>query len=287
MQQSISHIALVVRDYDEAIAYFTQTLKFDLIEDSPRENGKRWVVVAPPNANVGTHLLLAQASTPEQTTRIGNQTGGRVFLFLHTDDFWRDHAQMIQRGVRFVEKPRDEAYGIVAVFEDLYGNRWDFIQPAIEASINAELLELETLRRTLEAARALDARIAQAMERGWLGEDDAAQVKADQHRARELAVELEPKLKHLQMQYREQKSTAVNEWVMLHLIVCQNFLNAEIKKPAEQSNVRSHCIGELIAQLGKVLAAQAHTFSINDYHLADYEAEFDRIAGFSNGAGGF
>ncbi len=286
MQQSIVCVTLVVRNYDEAIAYFTQVLQFELLEDAPRENGKRWVMVAPRGGRQ-MRLLLAEARGAEQTACIGRQTGGRVFLFLHTDDFWRDHTQMIQRGVRFIEEPRTEAYGIVAVFEDLYGNRWDFIQPAAENSINAELLELETLRRTLEAARALDMRIAQARERGWLGEDDSIQAKADQQSARDLAMELEPKLKNLQAQFRERKSTAVKEWIMLHLIVCQSLLNAEIEKPSEPPDTRSQCIGELIAQLGNVLSAQAHTFSIDDYYLADYEAEFDRIAGFSNDAGEF
>ena len=126
MKQTIGHVALVVRDYDEAIEFFTQKLRFRLIEDIAQE-GKRWVLVAPPNS-VGTSLLLAQASTPEQESRIGNQTGGRVFLFLHTDDFARDYAEMRDRGVQFLEAPRDEAYGKVAVFEDLYGNKWDLLE---------------------------------------------------------------------------------------------------------------------------------------------------------------
>lgn len=126
MKQTIGHVALVVRDYDEAIEFFTQKLRFRLIEDIAQE-GKRWVLVAPPNS-VGTSLLLAQASTPEQESRIGNQTGGRVFLFLHTDDFARDYAEMKDRGVNFLEAPREEAYGTVAVFEDLYGNKWDLLE---------------------------------------------------------------------------------------------------------------------------------------------------------------
>ncbi len=126
MKQTIGHVALVVRDYDEAIEFFTQKLRFRLIEDIAQE-GKRWVLVAPPNS-VGTSLLLAQASTPEQESRIGNQTGGRVFLFLHTDDFARDYAEMKERGVNFLEAPREEAYGTVAVFEDLYGNKWDLLE---------------------------------------------------------------------------------------------------------------------------------------------------------------
>ncbi len=125
MKQTIGHVALVVRDYDEAIEFFTQKLRFRLIEDIAQE-GKRWVLVAPPNS-VGTSLLLAQASTREQESRIGNQTGGRVFLFLHTDDFARDYAEMNERGVTFLEAPREEAYGTVAVFEDLYGNKWDLL----------------------------------------------------------------------------------------------------------------------------------------------------------------
>jgi catechol 2,3-dioxygenase-like lactoylglutathione lyase family enzyme len=126
--QTIAHIALVVSDYDEAIDWYTRVLGFDLVEDTPREPGKRWVLVAPPGGN-GTALLLARAANPEQTTRVGNQTGGRVFLFLHTDDFERDYATYVARGVRFIETPRRESYGSVVVFEDLYGNRWDLIQP--------------------------------------------------------------------------------------------------------------------------------------------------------------
>lgn len=127
MTQSIAYVALVVRDYDEAIAYFTNVLGFALIEDTPIENGKRWVLVRPRNSQ-GTSLLLAKAANPEQESRIGNQTGGRVFLFLHTDDFWRDYEQMKVRGVKFREQPRKEIYGTVAVFEDPYGNRWDLLQ---------------------------------------------------------------------------------------------------------------------------------------------------------------
>lgn len=128
MKQEIIHIALVVRDYDEAIAFYTQTLNFDLIEDSYQpEQDKRWVVVAPPNSR-GTTLLLAQASKPEQEPFIGNQSGGRVFLFLHTDDFWRDYNAMVARGINFVREPKVQDYGTVAVFEDLYGNLWDLIQ---------------------------------------------------------------------------------------------------------------------------------------------------------------
>jgi catechol 2,3-dioxygenase-like lactoylglutathione lyase family enzyme len=130
MKQSIVHVALVVRDYDEAIAFFTEKLGFRLVEDlyQPAQD-KRWVVVAPPGSS-GATLLLARASKPEQEPFIGNQAGGRVFLFLATDDFWRDYRQMIDRGVRFVRPPSEQPYGIVAVFEDLYGNRWDLVQYA-------------------------------------------------------------------------------------------------------------------------------------------------------------
>ncbi len=127
MGQSIRSISLLVRDYDEAIAFFTGCLRFALVEDTPLGDGKRWVVVAPRGDN-GTALLLARAATAEQGSRIGNQTGGRVFLFLHTDDFWRDYYEMTSHGVRFAEEPRQEAYGTVVVFLDLYGNRWDLVQ---------------------------------------------------------------------------------------------------------------------------------------------------------------
>lgn len=127
MNQRITHIALVVRDYDEAVAYYTQVLGFQLLEDTRIDENKRWVLVAPPG-DTATSLLLARAATPEQQSRIGNQTGGRVFLFLHTDDFQRDYRTFQERGVHFVETPRHEAYGTVAVFEDLYGNRWDLIE---------------------------------------------------------------------------------------------------------------------------------------------------------------
>ena len=131
MAQTLGYVALVVRDYDEALSFFTQSLGFIVVEDSVAKdrNGqdKRWVLVRPPGSR-GTDLLLARASTPEEEGRIGNQTGGRVFLFLHTDDFWRDHREMTSQGVCFVEKPREETYGTVAVFEDLYGNKWDLIE---------------------------------------------------------------------------------------------------------------------------------------------------------------
>jgi catechol 2,3-dioxygenase-like lactoylglutathione lyase family enzyme len=121
----IAQLALVVRDYDEAIRFFTGALGFELLEDSPLGPGKRWVRVGPPGGGAG--LLLARAATPAQERAIGNQSGGRVFLFLETDDFERDHARMTAAGVRFTEAPRHEAYGTVAVFLDLYGNKWDLI----------------------------------------------------------------------------------------------------------------------------------------------------------------
>lgn len=123
----IAQLSLVVRDYDEAVAWYTRCLCFDLIEDTDLGGGKRWVLVAPPGAR-GTRLLLARAASPEQESRVGNQTGGRVFLFLHTDDFDRDYNAMRSRGVKFIESPRNEPYGKVVVFEDLYGNRWDLVE---------------------------------------------------------------------------------------------------------------------------------------------------------------
>ena len=125
--QRIAMMALVVRDYDEAIAYFTDVLGFELIEDTALSESKRWVVVAPPGGE-GARLLLARAANEAQRARIGDQTGGRVFLFLETDDFARDHQRLAARGVKFVEPPRRESYGWVAVFEDLYGNKWDLIE---------------------------------------------------------------------------------------------------------------------------------------------------------------
>ena len=128
MKQSIVHVALVVRDYDEAIEFYTRKLHFTLVEDTYQpEQDKRWVLVAPPGS-VGTMLLLARASKPEQEAFIGNQTGGRVFLFLNTDDFWRDCNEMVSLGITFVREPKVEPYGTVAVFEDLYGNLWDLIE---------------------------------------------------------------------------------------------------------------------------------------------------------------
>ena len=128
MNQSIVHIALVVRDYDEALAFYIDKLNFVLIEDTYQpEQDKRWVVIAPPGS-VGTTLLLARASKPEQEPFIGNQAGGRVFLFLNTDDFWRDYHRMVAKGIKFVREPKEADYGMVAVFEDLYGNLWDLLQ---------------------------------------------------------------------------------------------------------------------------------------------------------------
>ena len=128
MKQSIVHIALVVRDYDEAIDFFTKKLNFELIEDTYQpEQNKRWVVIAPPNST-GSTVLLARASKPEQERFIGNQTGGRVFLFLNTDDFWRDYHEMSSKGIEFVREPKIAEYGIVAVFKDLYGNLWDLLE---------------------------------------------------------------------------------------------------------------------------------------------------------------
>ena len=134
MKQSIAHIALVVRDYDEAIEFYTKKLRFSLVEDTYQpEQDKRWVVVTPSNSN-GTSLLLAKASKPEQEPFVGDQAGGRVFLFLSTDDFWRDYNEMIAREIQFVREPKEAEYGTVAVFKDLYGNLWDLIQ------FNAEMV---------------------------------------------------------------------------------------------------------------------------------------------------
>ncbi|KAA1150113.1 VOC family protein [Pseudoalteromonas fuliginea] len=142
VQQHIGSIALVVKDYDEAIEFYTQKLNFELVEDTDLGDGKRWVLISPQNSNGAssngtssnganssrTNLLLAKATTPEQMSAIGNQTGGRVFLFLHTNDFWRDYNLMLSKGVTFNEEPRVELYGTVVVFEDLYGTKWDLLQ---------------------------------------------------------------------------------------------------------------------------------------------------------------
>lgn len=128
MHQRIAHIALVVDDYDEAIAFYTSRLDFELLEDTPLGKEKRWVVVAPPGAKECT-LLLARADGPRQSAAVGNQSGGRVFLFLFTDDFWRDYEKFVARHIKFVRPPTVYDYGTVAVFEDLYGNMWDLLQP--------------------------------------------------------------------------------------------------------------------------------------------------------------
>lgn len=131
MKQHLAHIALVIDDYDKAIEYYTQTLSFNLLEDSKLSETKRWVLVAPPGSD-GCSILLAQAVGPEQKSRIGNQTGGRVFLFLYTDDFWRDYHDLQGKSVVFVRAPSSEPYGTVAVFQDIYGNLWDLIQPKLQ-----------------------------------------------------------------------------------------------------------------------------------------------------------
>ena len=127
IKQRISNIALVVEDYDDAIAFYTEKLNFQLIEDTDLGGGKRWVQISPPNAN-GTNILLAKASNEQQSQSVGNQAGGRVFLFLQSNDFWRDYHQMKAQGVEFTEEPREEAYGSVVVFKDLYGTKWDLLE---------------------------------------------------------------------------------------------------------------------------------------------------------------
>lgn len=133
MAQTLAQVTFLVREYDETIAFFTQKLGFLLLENTPLPNGKRWVVIKPDSLGSAA-LLLAKASTPEQQNAIGNQTGGRVFLFLHTDDFWRDYHTMQSRGVNFLENPREEPYGTVCVFEDLYANKWDLLMPVTLSS---------------------------------------------------------------------------------------------------------------------------------------------------------
>ena len=128
MQQRIAHIALVVKDYDEAILFYTEKLGFKIIEDTPLSETKRWVMIAPPDAKECC-LLLAKADGEKQLASVGNQTGGRVFLFLHTDNFWRDYNNMVEKRIHFIRPPKEEVYGTVAVFEDLYGNLWDLIEP--------------------------------------------------------------------------------------------------------------------------------------------------------------
>jgi catechol 2,3-dioxygenase-like lactoylglutathione lyase family enzyme len=134
MRQKIGSISLLVRDYDEAISFYTNKLRFNLIEDTDLGGGKRWVLVAPPGFTE-TCLLLAKAASPAQENFIGDQTGGRVFLFLHTDDFWRDYQAMKSNDVNFLEEPRTESYGTVVVFEDLYGNKWDLLE--LKTSVDA------------------------------------------------------------------------------------------------------------------------------------------------------
>jgi len=133
MKQEIVHIALVVDDYDDAIAFYTQKLNFTLIDDTPQSETKRWVLISPPGSG-GCQLLLAKGAGDEQRSRIGNQTGGRVFLFLSTDDFWRDYKNMQEKEIEFVREPKTESYGTVAVFKDLYGNLWDLVQWAKQKS---------------------------------------------------------------------------------------------------------------------------------------------------------
>ncbi len=129
MRQRIAHIALLVKDYDEAIAFYTQKLNFTVVENTPLNEEKRWVIVTPPGANECS-LLLAKAGNENQLKRVGDQAGGRVFLFLFTDDFWRDYNAMVAQKIKFARSPREEAYGTVAVFEDLYGNLWDLVEPS-------------------------------------------------------------------------------------------------------------------------------------------------------------
>jgi catechol 2,3-dioxygenase-like lactoylglutathione lyase family enzyme len=128
MKQYIAHVALIVDDYDDAIAFYTQKIDFELIEDTKLNEEKRWVLIKPKGATE-TAILLAKASNTEQESRIGNQTGGRVFIFLNTDNLWRDYHIMIEKGVKFVREPKEEIYGTVAVFTDLYGNQWDLLEP--------------------------------------------------------------------------------------------------------------------------------------------------------------
>lgn len=129
--QNIAKVAIVVADYDEAIDFYTQKLNFQLIEDTQLSSTKRWVVIAPPGST-GSNLLLAKAKNQEEQSRIGNQTGGRVFLFLYTNDFWRDYNDMKAKGITFIGSPREEPYGKVVVFQDIYGNLWDFIEPSTD-----------------------------------------------------------------------------------------------------------------------------------------------------------
>jgi catechol 2,3-dioxygenase-like lactoylglutathione lyase family enzyme len=135
MKQFIAHLALVVKDYDEAINFYSQKLGFRLLEDTVLTESKRWVIIAPPGTG-DCSILLAKANGPEQLKAVGNQTGGRVFLFLYTDDFYRDYQSMLEKGIHFVRTPAKEVYGTVAVFEDLYGNLWDLIEPSEKEKVN-------------------------------------------------------------------------------------------------------------------------------------------------------
>jgi catechol 2,3-dioxygenase-like lactoylglutathione lyase family enzyme len=135
MKQFIAHLALVVKDYDEAINFYRQKLDFRLLEDTVLSESKRWVIIAPPGTG-DCSILLAKANGPEQLKTVGNQTGGRVFLFLYTDDFYRDYQSMLEKGIHFIRQPAKEVYGTVAVFEDLYGNLWDLIEPSAKEKIN-------------------------------------------------------------------------------------------------------------------------------------------------------
>ena len=128
MEQKIAHIAIVIKDYDEAIKFYSEKLDFQILEDTPLTEDKRWVLMAPLGA-AECSILLAKAANDRQASSIGNQTGGRVFLFLHTDNFWKDYNKMRGRNINFIRPPKEENYGLVAVFEDLYGNLWDLIQP--------------------------------------------------------------------------------------------------------------------------------------------------------------
>ena len=128
MKKKLAHVAVVVKDYDEAIKWYTENLDFELIEDTRLGETKRWVLIAPPGSNE-SRILLAKAANEKQFASVGNQTGGRVFLFLHTDDFWRDYNKLVERDVEIIRPPNEEEYGTVAVFEDLYGNLWDLIEP--------------------------------------------------------------------------------------------------------------------------------------------------------------
>jgi catechol 2,3-dioxygenase-like lactoylglutathione lyase family enzyme len=137
MKQFIAHLALVVKDYDEAIRFYSQKLGFRLLEDTVLSESKRWVIVAPPGTG-DCSILLAKANGPEQLKAVGNQTGGRVFLFLYTDNFYRDYQSMLEKGIHFVRQPVKEVYGTVAVFEDLYGNLWDLIEPSAKEMVKKE-----------------------------------------------------------------------------------------------------------------------------------------------------